>query len=106
MKIQRKGKSLILMLNEGRIDLTNSHILEEKLQELYNKGFKVIALDFSLVSGIDSSGLGKLLLFQKKLKEHGGKLKVINVTNKYIRKLFETIHLYKVIDIEGVPGSE
>lgn len=104
MKAQEMYENTVLMMNEGRIDLSNSHLLGEELQRLYEEGFRVITLDFKLVTGIDSSGLGKLLLFQKKLKEQSGKLRVINITSRYIRKMFRMIHLYKVIDIEGEPG--
>ena len=82
MEIQRKGRNSILIISEGRIDLTSSHSLEEKLQQLYEEDSEIITLDFSLVTGIDSSGLGKLLLFQKKLKERGGKLEIINISNR------------------------
>ena len=103
MKVQKILGNSILIMNEGRIDLSNSHLLGKELQKLYEEGFKDITLDFSLVTGIDSSGLGKLLLFQKKLKEQGGKLGIINITSKYIQKMFRMIHLYKVIDIENEP---
>lgn len=106
MKAQKMDKSSILMVDEGRIDLSNSHLLKEKLQALYEEGYEDITLNFGMVTGIDSAGLGQLLLFQKKLKDRGGRLRIINITNKYIEKMFKMIHLYKVIDIEGVPGSE
>lgn len=105
MKAGKKGNSPVLMVTEARIDLSNSHHLREKLQLLYEEGFKVITLDFSGVTAIDSSGLGKLLLFQKKLKERGGKLKIINISSEYIRKMFKMIHLYKVIDIEDAESE-
>ena len=100
METDNKDQSTVLILSEGRIDIANSHLLREKLQALYDEGFNVITLDFGLVTGIDSSGLGKLLMFQKKLKERGGRLNVINITSEYIRKMFKMIHLYKVINIE------
>ncbi len=106
MKNIKKDENTILKITEGRIDLSNSHLLGEKLQVLYDEGFKEITLDFNLVTGIDSSGLGKLLIFQKKLKERGGKLKIINITNEYIRKMFKMIHLYKVIDIENIEDAQ
>ncbi len=101
MEIKKGNEASALVKLEGEIDLTNSHLLKEKLQSLYEEGFKVITLDFSLVTNIGSTGLGKLLLIQKKLKEQGGELKIINVTNEYIRKMFKMIQLSRVINIEG-----
>ncbi|OEF98399.1 STAS domain-containing protein [Desulfuribacillus alkaliarsenatis] len=98
MEIRKSGSEACLEPT-GRIDMSNSHILKEKLLELYNEGFTVITVDFSQVNGIDSSGLGKLLLFQKKLKEKDGELIVKHVKSEYIRKMFEMIHLDKVIRI-------
>ena len=106
MQIKRKGRSVVMTMPEGRIDLSNSHLLRERLQMLYEEGFDAITLDFNQVTSIDSSGLGKLLLFQKRLKERGGELKIINITSGYIRKMFKMIDLDKVITIEGASPGE
>lgn len=101
MEIVKKSTSEATLVPKGRIDMSNSHILKEKLLELFNDGFTIIAVDFSDVTGIDSSGLGKLLLFQKKLKEKNGELIVRSVKSEYIKKMFEMIHLDKVIKVEN-----
>ncbi|PTV93531.1 anti-sigma B factor antagonist/stage II sporulation protein AA (anti-sigma F factor antagonist) [Halanaerobium saccharolyticum] len=84
----------------GNIDFSNSQDLKDKLLELFKKDYKKVILDFSEVESIDSSGLGKLLLFHKKLKEKDGKLIIRNVESDYIKNMFEMIHLNKVITIE------
>ena len=101
MKVERKNKETAIIIPQGRIDITNSQDLKQKMLLLYEDDFKYILLDFTNVTAIDSSGLGKLLLFQKKLRERGGELKIINISSDYVRKMFEIIHLYKVINIEG-----
>jgi anti-sigma B factor antagonist len=106
LEIIKEDGSSVLIRTEDRIDLSNSHLLKEKLQMLFEEGYKNITLDFSLVTNIDNSGLGVLLLFQKKLKEYGGKLKIVNINGKYVREMFRKIHLYKVIQIEGEPWPE
>lgn len=100
MKVERQSDTEATIIPNGRIDITNSNDLKHKLLDLYNDGFNVITIDFTNVTGIDSSGLGKLLLFQKKLKECNGELKIINITSQYVKKMFNMIHLYKVINIE------
>jgi len=87
---------------EGKIDISTADDFKNKVTSLIDEGIYHICLDFSQVSGIDSSGLGKLLLFQKQLSEKGGKLRIRNVTSEYVKKIFSLVHLYKVIEIEGL----
>lgn len=82
------------------IDFSNSSNLKSILQNLFEKNYQKIIIDFSEIERIDSSGLGKLLLFQKKLSEKNGSLVIGNVKNDYIKNLFEMINLNKIIDIK------
>lgn len=84
----------------GNIDFSNSQDLKDQLLELFEQDYQKVVMDFSEVESIDSSGLGKLLLFHKKLKEKEGTLVIKNVESDYIKKMFEMIHLNKVIEIE------
>ena len=100
MKINRVSDEKVIVNPNKEIDFTNSQELKENLMELYEEGFNEIIIDFEEVESIDSSGLGKLLLFHKKLKEREGSLKIINIESDYIRNMFEMIHLNKVIEID------
>jgi len=84
----------------GTIDFSNSQDLKEELLELFEQNYDKVIMDFGQVESIDSSGLGKLLLFHKKLKEKEGTLVIKNVKSDYIKNMFEMIHLSKVIEIE------
>ncbi len=84
----------------GNIDFSNSQDLKDQLLELFEQDYQKVVMDFSEVESIDSSGLGKLLLFHKKLKEKEGTLVIKNVESDYIKNMFEMIHLNKVIEIE------
>ena len=106
MKVEKKEDGNVIIIPEGKIDITNSSDLKETLLSVYNEGYNLITMDFEKVYGIDSSGLGKLLLIQKKLSERSGKLKIINVTSDYVKKMFSMIHLNKVIEIEGGDTAE
>lgn len=101
MEIIKEGKDNATIIMGGEVDLSNSHLLKETLNMLYEEGFKVVTLDFSQVTGIGSAGLGKLLLFQKRFKERGGGLKIINIKSKHIQKMFNMIQLARVIEIEN-----
>ena len=88
------------MILDGNIDLSNSHLMKEKFLELLGQGYTNIILDFTQVKMIDSSGLGKILLFQKELREKKGSLKIGNITSEYVDKMFRMIHLDQVVDID------
>ncbi len=102
MKIKEESQQKAIAIPEGKIDITNSQEIKERLLELIEEEFTEIVVDFTNVDNVDSSGLGKLLLLHKRLKEKGGKLKIVNVSSDYVRKMFSMIHLNKVLDIEGV----
>ena len=102
MRVEKQDSQKALVTPGERIDITNSDEFKKNLLTLFDEGYKDITIDFKNVSGIDSSGLGKLLLFQKKLKEIGGVMRIVNVNNSYVEKMFKMIHLNKVIDIEGL----
>ncbi|MEW5921602.1 MAG: STAS domain-containing protein [Bacillota bacterium] len=85
------------------MDLTNTLEFKQGLQSLYDQGCGVIMLDCSHLQMIDNAGLGSLVLFQKKLKERGGELRLVKVTHPYIKHLFQMIDLARVIHIEEAP---
>ncbi|NMB41216.1 MAG: STAS domain-containing protein [Firmicutes bacterium] len=83
-----------------RIDLNSVEEFKEALRLLYEQGYSSILVDCTDLALIDSAGLGSLVMFQKKLKERGGKLKMINVSHRYIKHLFEMFELNRIIEIE------
>ena len=85
---------------KGNIDFSTSNDLKEELISIYEEGYNQIEIDFGKVKSIDSSGLGKLLLFHKKLKEQNGELLIKNIKSDYIKNMFEMIKLNKVINIK------
>lgn len=99
MNVEYSGKIPVIEMPE-RVDLTNSHLLKETLFFLYEEGFTEIQLDFSKLESLDSTGLGQLIIFQKKLKERGGNLSIKNVSSESIQDLFQSIDLHKVMDIQ------
>ncbi len=106
MRMEIKNENEVFFFPSGRIDISNSEDLKKQLLAAYRQGFDYVKIDFSEVTGIDSSGLGKLLLFQKKLKERGGELSIVNIKNDYLKKMFSMIQLYKVIHIEDITGKD
>ena len=96
---KKDAKRAIVFLPE-KINIANSPDLKDKLQSLFDEGYNEIVVNFSKTHMVDSSCLGKLLMFQKKLKERRGELIIAEVTSSYINKMFNMIQLHKVIKIE------
>lgn len=99
-KINIIDEKKVIISPLANIDFSNSQKLKEDLLKLLEDDYKEIIIDFGSVESIDSSGLGKLLLFHKKIKEKDGQLRIRNVESDYIKNMFEMIHLAKVIEIE------
>lgn len=90
----------VVVRPKENIDFSNSNELKEELLSVYEDGYNQVEIDFTEVDRIDSSGLGKLLLFHKRLKEKEGKLVIKNIESDYIKNMFDMIHLDKIIEIE------
>lgn len=98
MEVKKKDKFTILVLTG---DLTSDDVVltfKSKVQELIDSGETYIVLDFANVRIINSNGIGKILLFYKKLKEKSGSLSFVNL-NDNIADLFDKlmfVNLFKI----------
>lgn len=90
------GVSVIL---EGRIDNEGTTIFQESLDKLFEMNPQKVVLNLSSIGFINSSGIGKLLLFYKKFKNKGGDI-IITGINDDVYTLFKAIRLDKLITIE------
>ena len=99
MEIETKEEEARI-IPEEKIDLTNSKELEESFRSLVEKDIKNITLDFKKVREIDSSALGKILLFNKIMRENEGYFKIKNVNSEYVKKVFQMVDLEEVVDVE------
>ncbi|MFW5992416.1 MAG: STAS domain-containing protein [Halanaerobiaceae bacterium] len=99
MNIKKEENRALIKPGE-RVDFNNAHEFKEGLMSILGD-YEEIIIDFEGVKSIDSAGLGKILMFQKRVKENDGSLKIINVESDYVRKMFKMIHLNKIIAIEG-----
>ena len=100
MKVKRGAGQVATVYLGEKVNIANSVALKNVLQDLHSENYKTVNIDFLETKIIDSSCLGKLLMFQKKFKENEGELIITNVTSGYIKKMFALIHLHKVINIE------
>lgn len=102
MKVEYRDSCAVVTLPEKVAIFMGVEEFKETLINLYDEGYHIIVLDFSNLIMIDTSGLSQLLVFQHRLREREGELRIVNITSNYIREMFETIELFKVIPIEGM----
>ncbi len=101
MQVEEHDGYVTIILPEV-VGLDCAHELKEALQSLYDKGYNIIEVDCNRLTMISTAGISGFVVFQKKLKERGGELKIVHVNNDYIKYLFDRIDLSRVICIERV----
>ena len=85
----------------GRITLgEGSAMLREMVRDILGKGQKKIILNLADVNYIDSSGIGELVSGFTTVKNQGGELKLLHLTNK-VRDLLQITKLYTVFDVHS-----
>ena len=83
----------------GRITLGDgSALLRKTIRGLLDEQRMKILLNLADVDYIDSSGIGELVSGYTTVKNHGGDLKLLNLT-KRVRDLLQITKLYTVFDV-------
>ncbi|MGL4560676.1 MAG: STAS domain-containing protein [Brevinema sp.] len=101
MKYSTKNhdKYTIVKIEENLVNDPIANEFKQVLSDLMDKGEKHIAIDFSGTEFIGSSGIGKLLLAYKRMKELGGSLTVINLHSD-MKDLFIAFKLQEFLIIK------
>lgn len=97
-KIETKNNDLKLIVS-GRIDSEGTAAFQESLNKVFEKPEEKAVLDLSGLLFINSSGIGKLLIFYKKFKNSGREIKIEGI-NEDVFALFKAIRLDKLIEIK------
>jgi anti-sigma B factor antagonist len=89
----------------GRITLGDGSVtVRDAVKDVLGKGSKSILLNLAKVDYIDSSGLGELVGAYTTVKNQGGELKLLHLTNK-VHDLLQITKLYTVFDIKDDEAS-
>ena len=83
---------------KGRLDLTSSSELKERVQQCLADGHKNILLNMSQVDFINSSGLGTLVSTLKIVRTDSGRIALSSLA-PYVREIFEITQLSHIFDI-------
>ena len=70
----------------------NRQLLKEQVLDQLERGDRKFIVDFSKTDYIDSSGLGVLVTLSKKIREQGGQLSLVSLSED-LRTLFELTKL-------------
>ena len=100
MQIDERMKGDVIIIKvTGDITLNKGGdvLLKDKIQSLLQQGRKKLLLDLGGVSYVDSAGLGQLVQVHATSRNHGGSLKILNVT-KRLKDLLVVTKLLTVFD--------
>ncbi len=90
--------TIVIHLNEERLDAHNSAELKVELQRLFESGNPAILVDLKNVRFIDSSGLGALVSGFKNATTNQGTLKLSSLQPQ-VKSMFELTRLHRVFEI-------
>lgn len=95
-QIPAKNDVMIFKIAVDVLDASNSKEFKAEIVPLLDANPKAV-FDMSLVTFIDSSGLGALLSCLRKLNSAGGDLRLAGLT-KPARSLLELVRMHKIVE--------
>ena len=95
----QKMGNLLQGFIQGEIDIHTAPIFKGELELIVLSDNLIIELDFSKVTYMDSSGLGVLIAFYKKVIKKNAYLKLVNISER-ITRMFKITGLSEIMDID------
>lgn len=96
-KIQTVDHIAVVTIANEQLDSSNTGAFKTQIQAVIDSNKNVI-FDMSAVRFVDSSGLGAILAFLRRLHDMGGDLKLVGLT-KPVRMLFELVRMHRIFEI-------
>ena len=82
----------------GEVDVFSASELANQLTQLFDAGRRIVMVDLTAVTFLDSTGLGTLVAARNRAEEAGGQLPVIGSGDR-VMKLFRITGLEDVFEI-------
>ena len=102
----KKEPDALVVYFSGEIDHCTASRFRERVDEQIQKGdTRVLILDFSDVTFMDSSGIGMLIGRYKMMMALGGRIYARNL-NAPVERLYRMAGLYRIIPVEQVKGRK
>ncbi len=98
LTINEQEETVIITVEEERMDAHNSGNLKERMLQLFDEGKYQLVIDLTAVRFIDSSGLGALVSGFKNASARDGSLKLCCLQPQ-VRSMFELTRLHRVFEI-------
>jgi anti-anti-sigma factor len=95
-KTEKIGSRMVIRVLKDIDDMKSGEEFKAALMDLYNKGEKEIVIDFDSIHLINSHGIGKILMFYKRLKQIGGNMYVSPLKGN-MKEIFESLMLNQII---------
>jgi anti-anti-sigma factor len=103
-EVHKNGTSVTLVLKERKIDSSVSPELKGEFLLVCKPKVDTLVVDLADVEFCDSSGLSALLIAERKMREHGGTVRLVNV-NKKVANLLKISMLDRLFDIQDTTPS-
>ena len=102
--VAKDGTSITLTLKEKKLDSTIASELKGEFLILCKPKLETLVIDLHGVEFCDSSGLSALLIAERKMKEHGGKVRLLGANQK-ILSLLKISMLDRLFEIKSAGGK-
>ncbi len=102
-EVHNNVNSTLIKLKERKLDAAISSQLKGEFLILCKPKVQTLVVDLAEVEFCDSSGLSALLIADRKMKEHGGKVTLVHV-HKKVMALLKISMLDRVFDIDETPA--
>lgn len=102
--VVKDGMSITLTLKEKKLDSAIASELKGEFLILCKPKLETLVIDLHEVEFCDSSGLSALLIAERKMKEHGGKVCLLGANQK-ILSLLKISMLDRLFEIKSAGGK-
>ncbi len=103
-EVRKDGASTVFKLKERKLDSSIAPELKGEFLLLCKPKIDSLVVDLGDVEFCDSSGLSALLIADRKMKEHGGTVRLVRV-HKKVASLLKISMLDRVFDIQESAGE-
>ena len=90
--LRKEAGGVVVVNVDGQLIVGNRQELKQQVIDALEGGARKFVVDFTRTGYIDSSGLGVLVSLSKKIREHGGDLRLAGL-NEDLQTLFELTKL-------------
>ena len=100
---RRHGDVTVLVLSGEMLVDDGDLALRQRVHELIEQGRVKILIDLASVTHIDSAGVGMMVAKQKTVRDHGGDVKLLNLTSRSQRllALMKIVSVFEAFDDEA-----